>query len=167
MKIHDKPVWFVMQYHQGQVPGITITEGTGALTNGLGALESSLLFCYSLTCNGLGALSCPFKMALKTGTLQNISRPVKYMLLLKAKWSCWMLCFSTLKFEPNWTYMVFEKLMFKDSLYSISIAFANWYIDEVNEENWQNMLMINFGARGWVQRGCTHNTLVKGYGMSL
>ena len=40
-------------------------------TNGLGALESSLLFCYSLTCNGLGALSCPFKKALKIGALQN------------------------------------------------------------------------------------------------
>ena len=37
----------------------------GAPTNGLGALENSLLFCYSLTGNGLGLLSCPFKMALK------------------------------------------------------------------------------------------------------
>ena len=43
----------------------------GAPTNDLGALESSLLFCYSLTCNGLGALSCTFKMALKMGALQN------------------------------------------------------------------------------------------------
>ena len=32
----------------------------GAPTNDHGALESSLLFCYSLTCNGLGDLSCPF-----------------------------------------------------------------------------------------------------------
>ena len=39
----------------------------GAPTNGLGAIESSLLFCYSLTCNGLNALSCPFKMALNNG----------------------------------------------------------------------------------------------------
>ena len=31
----------------------------GAPTNGLGALEISLLFCYSLTCDGLGALKCP------------------------------------------------------------------------------------------------------------
>ena len=42
-----------------------------APTNGLGALEISLLFCYSLTCNGLGALSFPFKMALKMDALQN------------------------------------------------------------------------------------------------
>ena len=42
-----------------------------APTNGLGALESSILFCYSLTCNCLGALSCPFKMAWKMGALQN------------------------------------------------------------------------------------------------
>ena len=34
-------------------------------TNGLGALEISLLFCYSFACNGLGALSCPFKITLK------------------------------------------------------------------------------------------------------
>ena len=43
----------------------------GSPTNGLGALESSLVFCYSLTCNGLGALSCPFKMTLKMGAHQN------------------------------------------------------------------------------------------------
>ena len=43
----------------------------GATTNGLGALEISLLFCHSLTCNGLSALSCPFKMAVKMGALQN------------------------------------------------------------------------------------------------
>ena len=42
-----------------------------APTNDLGALKISLLFCYSLTYNGLGALSCPFKMALKMGALQN------------------------------------------------------------------------------------------------
>ena len=29
------------------------------------------LFCYSLTCNSLGALNCSFKMALKMGVLQN------------------------------------------------------------------------------------------------
>ena len=40
-------------------------------TNGLGALEFNLLFCYFLTCNGLGALSCLLKMALKMGALQN------------------------------------------------------------------------------------------------
>ena len=39
----------------------TTTEGT----EGLGVLESKLLFCYSLTCNGLGSLSCPFKMAVE------------------------------------------------------------------------------------------------------
>ena len=44
---------------------------SGAPTDGLGAIESSLLFCYSLTCNGLGALSCSFKMALKMGALRN------------------------------------------------------------------------------------------------
>ena len=33
-------------------------------TNGLGALEISPLFCYSLTCYGFGALSSPFKIAL-------------------------------------------------------------------------------------------------------
>ena len=36
-----------------------------APTNGLGALEISLLFYYSLTSNGLGALSCSIKMSLK------------------------------------------------------------------------------------------------------
>ena len=35
------------------------------------ALEISSLFVYSLTCNDLGALSCPFKMALKMGAFQN------------------------------------------------------------------------------------------------
>ena len=43
--------------------GLAIIEGTP--TNGLGALEINLLFCYSLTWNDLGALCCPFKMALK------------------------------------------------------------------------------------------------------
>ena len=44
----------------------------GTPTNGLGALEISLLLCYSLTCNGLGVLSGnSLKMALKLGALQN------------------------------------------------------------------------------------------------
>ena len=57
-------------------PGLTITEGIEGQwtsvppTNGLGTLEISLLFCYSLTCNSLGAPSCPFKIALKMGALQ-------------------------------------------------------------------------------------------------
>ena len=43
----------------------------GAPTNGLGALEINLLFCYSLTCNGLGALlkwpgnGCPLKFVIR------------------------------------------------------------------------------------------------------
>ena len=41
-----------------------------ATPNGHGATESSLQFCHSLTCNDLGALVCPFKMALKMGALQ-------------------------------------------------------------------------------------------------
>ena len=45
--------------------------GFCAPTNVLGALESSLLFCHSLTGNGLGTLSCLFKMALKMSVLQN------------------------------------------------------------------------------------------------
>ena len=46
--------------------GLTIIKAMafGAPTNFLGALESSLLYCYSLTCNGVGALNCPFKIAL-------------------------------------------------------------------------------------------------------
>ena len=40
-------------------------------TNGLSALEINLLICYSLTCNGFGALSCPLEMALKMDALQN------------------------------------------------------------------------------------------------
>ena len=63
-------------------PGLTITKGTKGkwpsvpgkwpsvpLSMALGALESRLLFSYSLTSNGLGALSCPFKMALEIGAL--------------------------------------------------------------------------------------------------
>ena len=58
-------------------PGLTITEGTEGkwpsvpLSMAVGALESRLLFSSSLTCNGLGALSCSFKMALKISALQN------------------------------------------------------------------------------------------------
>ena len=65
------------QYRLALWSGLTITEGTkrpmafSAPTNGLGALEIGFLFCHSLTCNGLGALSCPFKMHLKMGALQN------------------------------------------------------------------------------------------------
>ena len=40
-----------------------------APTNGLGALEISLLFCYSLIFNGLSALSCHFEMTLEIGAL--------------------------------------------------------------------------------------------------
>ena len=68
-------IWNLRSQSEESGSGLTITEGTegqfGATTLDLGALESSLLFCYSLTCNGLGALSCPFKMALKMGALQN------------------------------------------------------------------------------------------------
>ena len=48
------------------------TLAFNAPTSCLGALENSLSFCYSLTCNGLGALSCPFKIALKMAALQNL-----------------------------------------------------------------------------------------------
>ena len=42
-----------------------------APTNALGALEIlRLLFWFSLTCSGLDALGCPFKMVLKMGALQ-------------------------------------------------------------------------------------------------
>ena len=48
-------------------PALKITEGTKGHycnnTKRLGTQERTLLFCYSLTCNGLGDLSCPFKMA--------------------------------------------------------------------------------------------------------
>ena len=50
-------------------PGLTITEGTkchdlwGPYQLQFRALGSSLLFCHALTCNGNGALSCPFRMA--------------------------------------------------------------------------------------------------------
>ena len=48
----------------------------GTPTNGLGALEISLLLYYSLTCNGLGALSCPFKMKMGAFNFKIlISRP--------------------------------------------------------------------------------------------
>ena len=61
------------------MPALTTTKGTMAFsapTNGLGALESSLLFYFSLTQPSVGALSCPFERSLKMGALQNpISRP--------------------------------------------------------------------------------------------
>ena len=51
----------------------------GAPTNGLGALLSSLLFSYSLTCNSLGALSCPFKWSWKWVPFKIlISRPASH-----------------------------------------------------------------------------------------
>ena len=54
--------------------GLTITKGTEGHglgpsvppTNFLGTLESNFLYCYSLACNGLGALSC-----LEIAALQN------------------------------------------------------------------------------------------------
>ena len=67
-------------------------------TNGLGALEISLLFCNSFTCNGLGALSCSFNMVLKMDALQNPYFKV-WVLLILARGSSYfymlrsMICF--------------------------------------------------------------------------
>ena len=92
----------------------------GAPTNGLGALESSLLFCYSLTCDDFGALSCPFKMVLKMGALQTlISRPV--LVPSKIRWTrdhfckkvnplVWKWPFDPC--DPKWPRMNFKPITF-------------------------------------------------------
>ena len=63
-------------------------------TTSIGTPESSLLFWYSLTCNGLGALNCSFEMTLKMGALENPYFEAWLLCLDQNVWQCRGKCCS-------------------------------------------------------------------------